>query len=719
MSERDGRLNGSPDADGRTASGQSTPPDHGFWWKVWQVLKVVQARLRFVAVLAVIGVVLASWDTLSNYYEKWTRPLFGQQAEASPDTEYFCPMHPFIVRDNPKEKCPICHMDLARRKKGSGEPEPLPPGTVSRVQLSPYRIVLAGVQTSEVKYHPLAREVTAFGSVEFNETKEKHIAARQKGRIVKLLVNYTGQEVEEGEKLAVLDVRYSPELTVTLDDLRRAQKAGDADAERMARQRLKLWDIGEDQIKEFLRTGKVGTEMTITSPLKGHVIKKYQREGSFVDEGTPLYDVADLSTVWVLAQVYEADQALLREGMPVRATTLSLPGREFTGTLDFIHPHLDEASRTLAVRFHIPNPGHRLRPGMYATVKIDVPPVRVNAVARAAAEDWAAWSAALAPTRSVAALGGVSPDPSALLSLAGRNGPLVAGRAPAVPDSAVIDTGSLKVVYREAAPGVFEGVAVELGPRMATPGEPTAYYPVLRGLAAGDRVVTNGSFLIDAETRLNPAAGSIYYGGSGGQSAQSAVSVRPSTPEDEEAQERRARAELAKLGAADRKLAEAQRFCPVRPKNRLGSMGPPFKTTITGQTVFLCCGGCEDKAKADTKKTLAAVEELRKAKATPPAPPTPPGPSPNDGEEAKVRANLAQLSREDRAVAEAQKYCPQTDTRLGDPDMGVPVKVIVDGQPVFLCCKGCRNGALADPKRTLAKVEELKKRAHAEAHQHD
>jgi Cu(I)/Ag(I) efflux system membrane fusion protein len=711
MSERDGRLNGLPDVDGRTQSGQSAAPDHGFWWKTWQVLKVVQARLRFVAVLAVIGVVLASWDTLSNYYAKWTRPLFGQQAEAAPDTEYFCPMHPFIVRDNPKEKCPICHMDLAKRKKGSGEPEPLPPGTVSRVQLSPYRIVLAGVQTSEVRYLPLAREVTAFGSVEFNETKEKHIAARQKGRIVKLLVNYTGQEVEEGEKLAVLDVRYSPELTVTLEDLRRAQKAGDADAERMARQRLKLWDIGEDQIKEFLRTGKVGTEMTITSPLKGHVIKKYQREGSFVDEGTPLYDVADLSTVWVLAQVYEADQALLREGMPVRATTLSLPGREFTGTLDFIHPHLDEASRTLAVRFHIPNPGHRLRPGMYATVKIEVPPVRVNAVARAAAEDWAAWSAALAPSRSLAALGG-GPDASALLSLVGRQAPLAAGRALAVPDSAVIDTGSLKVVYREASPGVFEGVAVELGPRMATPGEPTAYYPVLRGLAAGDRVVTNGSFLIDAETRLNPAAGSIYYGGSGGQSAQSAVSVRPSTPEDEEAQDRRARAELAKLGAADRKLAEAQKFCPVQRKNRLGSMKAPFKITIDGETVFLCCASCEDKAKADPKKTLAVVEELKKAKSAPP-----PVPTPEDGKEADIRANLDRLPKEDRPLAEAQKYCPETDKRLGS--MGVPVKVLVDGQPVFVCCKGCRDDALAAPKKTLAKVEELRKRAKAEAHKHD
>jgi Cu(I)/Ag(I) efflux system membrane fusion protein len=245
MSERHGHVNGLPDANGTSSrSAQPPAPDHGFWWKTWQVVKVVQARLRFVALLAAVGAVLASWDTLSNYYDKWTRPLVGQDTAAAPDTEYFCPMHPFIVRDNPKEKCPICHMDLAKRKKGSGELEPLPPGAVSRVQLSPYRIVLAGVRTSEVRYRPLAREVTTFGSVEFNETKEAHIAARQKGRIVELFVNYTGQEVEAGEKLALLDVRYSPELTVTLDDLRRARKAGDKEAERMARQRLRLWDGG-------------------------------------------------------------------------------------------------------------------------------------------------------------------------------------------------------------------------------------------------------------------------------------------------------------------------------------------------------------------------------------------------------------------------------------------------------------------------------------------
>ena len=717
MSVHDNQLNSLSDGDGSpSAPALSRTPKHGFWWKSWLVLKVVQARLRFIAILAAIGVVLAYWDTLSNYYERWTRPLRGAEAEVSPDTEYFCPMHPFIVRDDRKEKCPICHMDLAKRKKGSSEVD-LAPGTVSRVQLSPYRIVLAGVQTSEVEYLPLTREVTAFGSVEFNETTQVHIAARQKGRIVTLHVNYTGQEVEKDEPLAVLDVRYSQELMATLDDLRRARRDNDAKAKEMARQRLMQWDVNDKQIEEFLRTGKA--EITITSPMKGHVIKKYQREGSLVEEGTPLYDVAELHTVWIMAQIYEADQALLHKGMTVRATTLSLPGEVFSGTLDFVHPHLDEASRTLTVRFHVPNPGHRLRPGMYATVHIDVPVLGVGPLVRPLAED----SATLSAVEAVVAPGGFGPNVAALLYPAGRYARLLAGQVPAVPDSAVIDTGALKLVYREASPGVFEGVAVTLGPRMAKPDKksdnPIAFYPVIKGLEAGERVVTNGSFLIDAETRLNPAAGSIYYGGSGGKGASSSVAVRPSTPETEDDLERKARAELAKLPTEDRKLAQTQRYCPIKQKNLLGSMLRPFKMTIDGQAVFLCCESCKAKAEEDKSKTLATVEELKKVRKAPPRAVEPPKPSFDAREEAKIRANLDRLPKEDRPLAEAQKYCPQTDERLGDDAMGVPVKVMIKGQTVFLCCKLCRKGAEEGGEETLKKVENFKARAKAESLKRD
>jgi Cu(I)/Ag(I) efflux system membrane fusion protein len=711
MSERNNRIQ-SESTDGNVSA---SAPTHGFWWKVWQVVKVLQARLRFIVILSVVGLVIGYWNTINNYYEKWTRPLYGEQTVASPDVEYFCPMHPFIVRDNRKEKCPICHMDLAKRKKNTGAAEPLPAGTVSRIQLSPYQIVLAAVQTSAVEYRPLAQRLVTFGTVKFNETREAHIAAKQRAEVVQLLVDYTGQEVKEGQKLAILDIRYSPELSATLDDLRRARQAGNAEAEQMARQRLRIWNVSAEQINDFLRTGKLNTQLTITSPIKGHVIKKYVREGNFVEVGSPLYDLADLDSVWIVAQVYEADQSVLEPGMPVSATTLSLPNEVFRGRLDFIYPHLDESSRTLAVRFHIePNPGHRLLPGMYATVTVDVQPRKVSALARTAAADWAAVNSAdiLAHTLPSPGFAGLGVVP--IFYAAGRQAALQRGLLLTVPDNAVIDTGNLKVVYREASPGVFDGVAVELGPRMTLAGDNAAFYPVLRGLEPGDQVVTNGSFLLDAATRLNPALGSTYYGGSGGKGASAAVGIRPSTPESEDTLDSKVRVELAKLSAEDRRLAEAQVFCPVLQKNRLGSMGPPVKLTLEGQTVFLCCGSCEEKAKANPKKTLATVEELKKRKPAQPAP----APHPDSGDEGKIRANLVQLGSKDQPLAEEQRFCPITNQRLGDPAMGVPVKAVIQGQTVFLCCKGCLETARDKADKTLAKVKELKAKTKADVPKH-
>jgi Cu(I)/Ag(I) efflux system membrane fusion protein len=472
--------------------------------------------------------------------------------------------------------------------------------------------VLAGVQTTPVRYRRLTRPITTFGSVEFNETTLTHIATRQKGRIVKQFANYTGQMVMTGEKLALLDVRYDRELMVTLEDLWRARRSKDNGMERNARQRLGQWDINDAQVKEFLGGDKITSELTIFAPAHGHVIKRYQREGSFVDEGTPLYDLANLDSVWIEGQVYETDQTLLQEGQPVQAKSLS--GEVFAGTLDFIYPHLDESSRTLTVRFHIPNKGHRLRPGAYATVTIDVPPARIAALTNAAALDGASENTmdCLAPT--LAAPGGWSAGVISLPRAAERQARLQFGQVLAVPESAVIDTGRLKIVYRESAPGIYDGVAVRLDPRLAEAGDTLAWYPVLHGLKDGEIVVTNGSFLIDAETRLNPAAGSIYFGGGSGKGTSSAMAVRPSTPEDEDVTEKRVRTALAKLSAADRWLAEAQKFCPIQRTNRLGTMGPPPKVLIDGRPVFLCCEGCEEQAKADAHKTLDFVAKRQAEK---------------------------------------------------------------------------------------------------------
>src|SRR5438874_317032 len=158
--------------------GLRPPPGLSDWQRVWWwfdfIILVKLARLRFVFILLVIGVLITQWDLLTAYYEKWTRPSTGAAAAVGGQYEWFCPMHPTVVRDNPKDKCPICFMPLSKRKKGAAsEAEPLPAGIVSRVQYSPYRLVLAGVNTWPVKYVPLSREIVAAGLVEFNERGQK------------------------------------------------------------------------------------------------------------------------------------------------------------------------------------------------------------------------------------------------------------------------------------------------------------------------------------------------------------------------------------------------------------------------------------------------------------------------------------------------------------------------------------------------------------------
>jgi hypothetical protein len=230
---------------------------------------------------------------------------------------------------------------------------------------------------------------------------------------------------------------------------------------------------------------------------------------------------------------------------------------------------------------------------------------------------------------------------------------------------------------------------------------------VLNGLKPGERVVTSGSFLVDAETRLNPAAGSIYFGGSGGgKSGPSSVTTRPSTPEDPDA---KITASLAQLSAADRREAEAQKICPILPANKLGSMGPPVKLTIEGQSVFLCCEGCKESATENPAATLAKVaasKGKKPAEAVAPAkPPAATAPSAADKKEAKIQAAFAKLPEADRKLAESQKFCAVLeDSRLGS--MGPPIKLMLDGQPVFICCEGCREEALANPQATLVKLRQ-------------
>lgn len=677
--------------------GLRPPPGLSFWQRVWWwfdfLILVKLARLRFIAVLVLIGVVITQWDTLVNYYERWTRSGHGD-ASAGGIFEWFCPMHPSIIRDNGKEKCPICFMPLSRRVKGEAHTEALPAGVVSRVQLSPYRIVLAGVQTTAVAPVTLSKTIRTVGYVEFNERGQKTVSARVAGRLDKVFANETGRMVNAGDSLAQL---YSPELLVTMQNLLDATRTNRKDLAESSRARLRLLGIEDDQINGIVSSEKGSTELTIRSPISGHIIRKHVIEGQYVQEGSALFDLADLSSVWIQAQVYEDDLPFLPvthqrdsngtvvEGVTVTAATRAAPNEPFEGKLTFVYPHVDQTTRTATVRFEVDNPEHRLRPGATADITLKISADRIPSLVSASHQK--------------------SASPVGKHDVFG------------IPESAVIDTGHQKVVYREASPGVFEGIEVTLGPRMEDP-DGLTLYPVIAGLSQGDRIVTNGSFLVDAETRLNPAAGSIYFGGSGAsnETPSRASAVRPSTPEDPDAN---IKANLAKLSPADRILAEEQRFCPVLKTSRLGSMGVPVKLSVEGQVVFVCCPGCNGKALSNPKETLETVRQLKERHRKEPASESSPGRRPSTAlpsakatlkldakEAARIAASLSKLSPSDRRLAERQQFCVVSeDGLLGS--MGVPIKLSVEGETVFLCCEGCRDEALKDPKKTLAQLKKL------------
>jgi Cu(I)/Ag(I) efflux system membrane fusion protein len=455
----------------------STPeaPGPGGGKIFWVAVQILQVRLRFILLLAALGLAIGYWGTLRNYWDKWTRPPRAAGVAAPQEIEYYCPMHPQVVRAE-MGNCPICGMPLSKRKKGETAEVHLPPGVLSRTQYSPYRIALAGIHTSEVRYRSLTKKISTVGYVDYDQTRRSQIVLRAAGYVEKLYVDQTWVRVDQGTPLAEV---YSPELYSTAEELLIATEGGRTEGlARSAREKLRLLGVSPEEIAQIERSRRVSERLLIRSPRQGYVIAKDILEGRHVAQGQTIYEIADLGVVWIEADIYEKDIALLRPGLEVFAAAEAFPNQRFQGRVSVVYQQINPATRTERVRFEIQNPDDKLRPGMYATVQIHVPLTEIE------------------PFRAPAA--------------AGRK----AGEVLAVPGSAVIDTGEEKVVYVESEPGAFDGVAVKVGPRCGD------YYPVISGLAPGDRVATAGAFLLDAETRLNPAAAAEYFGARGGPQSE-------------------------------------------------------------------------------------------------------------------------------------------------------------------------------------------------------
>ncbi len=588
---------GAPSAAGSSPAGPPPPSGPASplspWKRLLLVLKVIEVRLRFIAVLVVVGMFIGYWDTVKNYWDKWTRPAAVAQRQLGPDQEFFCPMHPNVVRDTYEPngdvpKCPICGMPLSIRKKG--EKAALPPGITGRVQFTPEQIQLAGIRTVPVEYRPLVKQTTTVGYVTYDESRLSRVVTRVSGYVEKLYIDKTFVTVRAGQPLAEI---YSPELYSAAQELLlAAENNALSELAAAARQRLLLFGVSNEEIDELVRQKRAPTRLVLRSPQAGYVIEKRVVVGSSVEAGMTLLQVADLSTVWVEAEVFEKDVGFLQAGQRVEATVEGYPGRVFQGRVELIYPVLETATRTNRVRFVVENPQAELRPGMYATVRIETPLETLPLVRQAMEQR---------PRIVEVSSGGENPQPRFL----------------AVPERAVVDTGAKQIVYVEREPGVFEGVEVQLGPRveLRENGRTVDYYPVLAGLQPGERVAAAGAFLIDAETRLNPAAASTYFGASGGPQSGSrpgpSASGAPSGPRPESPPKRQEPTaehlqRVGELPEPDRQLALRQKWCPVT-GNPLGSMGVPVKITLRGQPVFLCCRGCAGKAKREPDETLKKI----------------------------------------------------------------------------------------------------------------
>jgi Cu(I)/Ag(I) efflux system membrane fusion protein len=374
---------------------------------------------------------------------------------------YHCPMHPDYVSDRPGD-CPICGMKLVPI---AAETPHSPGETVlgrASVTLTPEKRQLLGVRSEEIHHGPLTRVIRTVGRVAVDERRLHHIHTKYDGYAEHLYVDFTGKQVKRGEHLLSI---YSPELVATQQEYLLAYEAqkrmaesgiasvaqGSRDLLEATRQRLLLWDMKPEDIEALERAGKVGRTVDLHSEVAGHVVQKMAFHGMRVTPADTLFDIADLSHVWVLADVYESDLPLVRVGMRAKLSVPYLPGRSFEGAVTYVSPTVEEQTRTVKVRIELANEGERLKPDMFADVLL---------------------SAELDTGLSV-------------------------------PESAVVDSGGRKLVFVDRGDGRFEPREVELGVRV------DSGYVVLSGLADGERVVTQANFLLDSESSLRAALGAM------------------------------------------------------------------------------------------------------------------------------------------------------------------------------------------------------------------
>lgn len=341
--------------------------------------------------------------------------------------------------------------------------EDMPPPGYVEVKIDPQRIQLFGVRTEKIISRELNKSIRAVGIVAADERRVANVQTKFSGWIVDLYVNFTNQTVNQGEPLFSV---YSPALLATQEEYIIAKKGSKNQLKgtfgeeysrtnqkllESVRQRLELWDIPQEEIDRLDRQAIPMKTLTIRSPINGIVLQKNAFAGMNVEPGMNIFTVADLSHVWVLADIFEQDIASIRIGQQATLTMNAYPGRTFEGQVDFINYVLDQTTRTTKLRFDFNNMEMLLKPGMYGVIELTIP----------------------------------------------------IGFVLALPEAAVIDTGTKKIVFIEKTPGFYRPIEVQLGAKGG------GYYQVLKGLNENDLVVTSSQFLMDSESRIQATGGGM------------------------------------------------------------------------------------------------------------------------------------------------------------------------------------------------------------------
>ncbi len=399
--------------------------------------------------LILLAGLFLGWLLFSGGNRKQSSPQTAAVEEAhdqgTESTIWTCSMHPQIRMDEPGD-CPLCGMDLIPlQTTGSGDASIDP----DAIQLSAEAAALANVQTTMVSRQNPVREVQLYGTIQVDERLSQSQTSHVSGRIEKLFITFTGESVRRGQPIATI---YSPELLNAQQELIEAVKMQDLQPALLlaVREKLRLWKLTDAQIARIEQSGEVSPLIDVVATTNGIVIAKNVNQGDYVNTGTVLFDVANLSQVWAVFDAYESDLPFLKVGDRLEYTLQSLPGKTFSGRISFINPILDPSTRTAKVRVETANPRMELKPEMYANALIDAPLKQYN-------------------------------------------------NEVVIPKSAILWTGKRSIVYvkqPDTEIPAFMLREVELGPSLGDA------YVVLSGISDGDEIVTNGAFTIDASAQL-------------------------------------------------------------------------------------------------------------------------------------------------------------------------------------------------------------------------